>query len=100
MDLCFFPTKFEGFSMGLIEYQCNGLPVVCSDVAPKEIKQVNNFIFASLKESAYDWAKKGKELLESTIRQDNSKLIYKNKLDKNCFGEEIEKLYYEVMENE
>ena len=100
MDLCFFPTKFEGFSMGLIEYQCNGLPVVCSDAAPKEIKQVDNFVFASLKNSAYDWAKIGNELMENTIRKDNSKLIYEKKLDKHCFGEEIEKLYLEVIENE
>lgn len=100
MDLCFFPTKFEGFSMGLIEYQCNGIPVVCSDVAPKEIKQVDNFIFKSLEDSAYDWAKTGIELIEDSIRKDNSKLIYEKKLDKNCFGEEIEKLYYEVMKNE
>ena len=100
MDLCFFPTKYVGFSMGLIEYQCNGLPVVCSDVAPKEIKQVDNFMFLSLSNSAKTWAQRGLELFENNIRRDNSKLIYEKKLDKNCFAQEIEKLYFEVMNHE
>ena len=100
IDLCFFPTKFEGFSMGLIEYQCNGIPTVCSDEAPEEIKQVDSFIFNKLSNSADDWAKSGADLLKNNPRVDNSKIIYNNKLDKECFSIEMEKLYYEVIKVE
>lgn len=100
IDLCFFPTKYEGFSMGLIEYQCNGLPVICSNAAPKEIKQVDNFLFLDLTNSAEIWAQKGLELLNNNVRRDNSKLIYEKKLDKICFAQELEKLYLEVKNDE
>lgn len=93
MDLCFFPTKYEGFSMNLIELQCNGLPTICSDVAPNEIKIVDSFTFFDLNKSAMDWAKIGLQLYNNTIRKDQSQELIEKKLDISSYNEEMDKIY-------
>lgn len=58
MDVFIFPSKFEGLGMVLIEAQVAGLPVVTSDVIPKEAMVTENIEAAPL-QKAYDyWANK------------------------------------------
>lgn len=95
MDICFFPTKYEGFSMNLIELQCNGMPTICSSNAPKEVKQIEIFEFCSIKKPAKEWAEKGAQLLNNYRRKDYSEKIFMNKLDKKFFCQKIEALYYD-----
>lgn len=58
MDCFVFPSLFEGLGIVAIEAQCSGLPVVGSDVIPKEAAVTNQFHYMSLDDSAEAWAKK------------------------------------------
>ncbi|MGL6200639.1 MAG: glycosyltransferase family 1 protein [Lachnospiraceae bacterium] len=57
MDCFVFPSLSEGLGIVAIEAQCSGLPVVGSDVIPKEAAITKRFHYMSLKESPKDWAK-------------------------------------------
>ena len=66
MDCFVFPSLFEGLGIVAIEAQCSGLPVVGSDVIPKEAAVTNQFHYMSLDDSADEWAKK---ILEVTKQE-------------------------------
>ena len=36
MDIFIFPSLFEGFGIAVLEAECSGLPVICSDGVPRE----------------------------------------------------------------
>ena len=58
MDICVFPSLFEGLPVTMIEVQASGLPSVISDKVPKETVLVKDIIhIMSLSDSAEDWAK-------------------------------------------
>lgn len=48
MDVFFFPSLYEGFSVSLVEAQASGLPCVVGNVA-KESKMSDNFSFVDIK---------------------------------------------------
>lgn len=59
MDLFFFPSKFEGLGIVLLEAQIKGLPCVASDVIPKEVVLNEKMIdFLSLNSNVKVWSKK------------------------------------------
>ena len=58
MDCFVFPSLFEGLGIVAIEAQCSGLPVVGSDVIPKEAAVTKQFHYMSLNDSTDAWAKK------------------------------------------
>ncbi len=61
-DLFLFPSVFEGLSVGLLEAQANGLPIISSDqVSPDEIKVNPNIEFISLDKNIDEWKEKIKE---------------------------------------
>ncbi len=57
MDCFVFPSLFEGLGIVAIEAQCSGLPVVGSDMIPKEAAATSQFHYMSLNDSAEAWAK-------------------------------------------
>ena len=56
MDCFVFPSLFEGLGIVAIEAQCSGLPVVGSDVIPKEAAVTKQFHYMSLAETPRKWA--------------------------------------------
>lgn len=66
MDCFVFPSLFEGLGIVAIEAQCSGLPVVGSDVIPKEAAVTKQFHYMSLVDSAEAWAK---EIIDATRQE-------------------------------
>lgn len=58
IDVFVFPSKFEGLGMVLIEAQASGLPIVTSDVVPKEAMITENIEAVSLENFPEYWANK------------------------------------------
>ena len=58
MDLFLFPSRWEGLGIVAIEAQASGLPVICSDVVPKETKVTNLIKYISLDKPASYWAER------------------------------------------
>lgn len=57
MDVFIFPSVYEGFAITVIEAEATGLPVVMSDVIPREVDLTNLVHRQSLSEHASIWAK-------------------------------------------
>lgn len=60
LDAMLFPSYFEGLPMALLEAQCSGLPLLCSDAVSGAAKVTDLVWFKSLKDSPQEW---GKQLL-------------------------------------
>ena len=56
MDCFVMPSLFEGLPFVLVEAQCAGLKVLCSDTVSREVKLTGNIAFMSLDEPAEKWA--------------------------------------------
>ena len=72
MDLFIFPSLYEGLGMTTIEAQASGLPVVCSDRLPDEVRVTNNIIKLSLNDAPQEWAKTALKLFSTTNRGTNT----------------------------
>lgn len=57
-DVFLFPSLYEGLGIVLLEAQANGLPILASDVVPKEVKVTESLRFASLAENEKLWAER------------------------------------------
>lgn len=56
-DVFLFPSLYEGLPVTLVEAQCSGIPIVCSDRVTKEIRIENQYCTLSLN-AGYDiWSK-------------------------------------------
>lgn len=56
MDIFLFPSKYEGLGISLIEAQAAGLPVIASDVIPKETNVTPLIKYLPLQSSPEKWA--------------------------------------------
>ena len=97
MDLFFFPSKYEGLGIVLLEAQIKGLPCITSDVVPRQValndKSIN---FLSLDADKNIWVK---EILEKINNKTDRKEFYRKNIKKiekydinNCINE-LEKIY-------
>ena len=57
MDVFLFPSKWEGFGVSAVEAQANALPVVVSDVLPKEIDITDKVVRLKTNSAPSHWAK-------------------------------------------
>lgn len=58
MDIFVVPSIYEGFSIAGLEAGTNGLPLILSDVIPRELAFLNRAEYISLNLSTGEWAKK------------------------------------------
>lgn len=58
MDLFLFPSNYEGLGIVAVEAQCSGLPVLASDMVPKEAKITDRMQFVSLNAPIHEWSDK------------------------------------------
>ncbi len=56
MDALLFPSLYEGLPIALVEAQCNGLPVVCSDAVTSEVALLGSFRRLPLSVPDAEWA--------------------------------------------
>lgn len=56
MDAVLFPSLYEGLPVSLVEAQCNGLPVVCSDTVTLEVALLDSFRRLPLAAPDGEWA--------------------------------------------
>lgn len=76
MDIFILPSKFEGFSLALLEAQANNLSCVVSDVVPDEaLIKKENISLLSIKEKPVVWAKEiEKRLTIKTIETSSNQI--------------------------
>ena len=69
MDMFFFPSRFEGLGLALVEAQVAGLPCLLSDTIPKDAHIVKDLIrVVSLDDSIEYWTTEFNDLLQNNIK--------------------------------
>ena len=56
MDIFVFPSLYEGLPLALIEAQCSGLKLYCSDTVSSEVNVTQNVDFLPLSDTPNSWA--------------------------------------------
>lgn len=69
MDCFVLPSLYEGLPVVGVEAQANSLPCVFADTITKEVIINKNVRIKSLNESALEWAKEIKKILEDSTRE-------------------------------
>lgn len=98
MDVMIFPSLFEGFGFAVLEAEATGLPVVMSDVIPKDVDLTNCIHRMSLAYSPTQWA----EMACSVKIQDRfacNTLITESKYNMRTSIKLISSLYEEMVKN-
>lgn len=91
MDVFLLPSKYEGLGLVAIEAQCSGLPVIASNMVPKDIKITPHVSFLSIND-VQGWIHKLKEYSRFE-RKDESNLIKKSGFDEIALRKNMKKLY-------
>lgn len=71
-DVFIFPSLYEGLPLTVVEAQCSGLPVICSDNVTTETKLTDLYNTMSLNESPQKWARKIHDLINAPINRSSS----------------------------
>lgn len=99
MDVLLFPSRFEGLGITGVEAQAMGLPVVASDMVPKEMDYTGLVDRLCLNETPERWA----EQLEKAAARQVDRGQYAAALQNSCYsdagcGERLTKLYRQLLE--
>ena len=99
-DLYVMPSISEGFAIGALESQANGLISIVSDTIPCSIKKTDRIWFESLEKEK--WIKKIIELKNNKNENRDKYVKYIEESDYNidCFKKKIYKLYNCEMDDE
>lgn len=98
MDICLFPSKFEGLGITAVEAQISGLPVIASDAVPREVAFSDLVTFLPLSESAVFWAERIIELLNALPeRRGYADELLRSQFSDVGAGERLESYYRELL---
>ncbi len=98
MDLVVFPSRYEGFSMAMVEMQAAGLHILSSDKVPPEINVIGGVTFKSLDDSAEEWAEESLGMLGYDRNNDGLEKLYDYGLDINDSARKIQDLYIRLLD--
>lgn len=94
MDVFLFPSLFEGLGIVAIEAQASGIPSICSNRLPDEVKLTPLIELVSLEDSAELWAKKVIEKSQSHYKRNNMyDFIVNAGFDMKTVAQEMEQYY-------
>lgn len=92
-NLYVMPSLFEGFAIGAVEAQANGIDVILSNFIPKLIKITNNVYIESLNKQRWKNLIVKLSQKDNYDRYSNVKIIAKSNFTIDKFKENIYKLY-------
>lgn len=84
-DVFVFPSLYEGLPLTLVEAQCSGLPIVCSDTVTDETKLTDYYYALSLEQSPTEWANTIEKVTNLEIDRGMAACIVR-KCDYDCKG--------------
>lgn len=97
MDGALFPSLYEGLPLVMVEWQINGLPILCSDKVTRKCAFNKNIAFLSLEENVHTWAQIILELIKNNDRKIESELgasnAKRNGFDIKKSAKELRKIY-------
>ena len=82
MDICIFPSLWEGLPLAVIEAQSAGLPCIVSKNVTKEVKCLSSFIYKDLSDGVIDWAYVADKQLSEKI----DRTVAVNNMRASCFN--------------
>ena len=94
LDVMIFPSLFEGFPVALVETQCNGLPIVCSDSVTASIKMSESVSFLSLRDSDQVWVDAALEASKNR-RYDGVEQLCRCGYDLNTEAQKLKQYYFQ-----
>lgn len=97
MDVFVFPSIFEGLGIAVIEAECSGLPVICSDKLPKEVEITDRVHKISLAKGAEKWADKILKVKDKSNREIYYKEINCNGYDIKEVANKMEEFYLKLI---
>lgn len=99
MDILLFPSVYEGFGTVTIEAQCNGLPVLASNVLPEETQLTELIQYESLNAPISSWADKMKRLLMECPRKDHSSVVKNAGYDMKINAQHMQEFYLQSIKS-
>lgn len=97
LDVMIFPSQFEGFPVALVETQCNGLPVVCSDNITASVKMTESISFLSLRDTDQTWVDAALEAAEHR-RFDGAEQLCRCGYDLNTEAQKLKQYYFQQIQ--
>lgn len=103
MDIVIMPSFYEGLPLSMVEEQCNGLPILCSDTIAIEADLTGSVIFMNLNESSCRWADVALKLISGIDRsillsQKNRDEIINKGYDIRDTSKKLLSLYYKSLQ--
>lgn len=100
MDGTIFPSLYEGLPLAMVEWQINGLPIICSENITKKCSFSENIEFLSLKKSSKVWARTILKLIQANDRVASSNMgkinAKRNGFDIKDSTENLRNIYLKV----
>lgn len=99
MDVCLFPSNWEGFGRVVVESQAMGIPVVCSTEIPIEAIIIDNLVYRlCLSDSIENWCK---AIIEAVNAEKPSREYIKLHFEKSTLNvtngiREMQKIYEQL----
>lgn len=100
MDIFLFPSIYEGFGMSALESQISGLPTICSNNVPKEIKIMDYIYFLPVENNLDEWVTKIESICSSDLLKNRNLLKVDKTYDINKNSKMLDTYYKAFLSEE
>lgn len=97
MDMIVFPSRYEGFSLAMIEMQAASLRILTSDMVSSDINLTGDVYFKSLEDSAESWAKEAIRLSKYDRNSVNRSVLYQQGYDIKMEAMKLQRFYLSLV---